>query len=134
PLFDNTSTWVDWAATAAIVLAFLPVYGWTERHACDRPYFWRGRPGGLIGVATMLAMALLFAPLNAGTSVFFIYAASAGAVMRPRKLAITVIVTAFLLVPVAALLSVVEFPQVLYPYLPSMVFVPIIGIATYHQR
>ncbi|HEX7001883.1 MAG TPA: sensor histidine kinase [Trueperaceae bacterium] len=134
PAFDSTATWEDWALTGLIVLAFLPVYGWTERYACDRPYFWRGQPGGLLGIAIMLAMAVFLAPLNAGTSVFFIYAAATGAIMRPRRIAVGVVAATFLLVPVAALLAVVPFPYVLYPYVPSLIFVPIIGIANYHQR
>ncbi len=134
PLFDSTATWVDWALTGLVILAFLPVYGWTERHACDRPYFWRGQPGGLLGIAVMLAMAVFLAPINAGTSVFFIYAAATGGIMRPRRLAIGVVAASFLLVPVAAMFSVVPFPWVLYPYAPALVFVPIIGIANYFQR
>lgn len=134
PLFDPSATWVDWALTALVILAFLPVYGWTERYACDRPYFWRGQPGGLLGLSIMLAMGVLLAPVNAGTSVFFIYASATGAAMRPPRIAVGVILTSFLLVPVSALLSAVEFPTVLYPYLPALVFVPIIGIANYHQR
>ncbi len=134
PLFDSTSTWVDWTLTGLIILAFLPVYGWTNRFACDRPYFWRDQPGGLLGIGIMLAMAVFLAPINAGTSVFFIYAAATGAVMRPRRLAVGAVTASFLLVPVAALFSVVEFPYVLYPYVPSLIFVPIIGIANYHQR
>lgn len=134
PLFDTTATWLDWALTGLIVLAFLPVYGWTNRFACARPYFWREQPGGLLGIAVMLGMAVFLAPVNAGTSVFFIYAAAAGAVIRPRRIAVGVVAASFLLVPAAAFLSVVDFPFVLYPYLPAMIFVPIIGIANYHQR
>lgn len=134
PLFDSTSTWVDWTLTGLIILAFLPVYGWTTRFACERPYLWRDEPGGLLGIGIMLAMAVFLAPINAGTSVFFIYAAATGALMRPRRLAVGVVTASFVLVPVAALLSIVDFPYVLYPYVPSLIFVPIIGIANYHQR
>ena len=134
PAFDSSATWIDWALTGLIVLAFLPVYGWTGRHACDRPYFWRGQPGGLLGIAMMLGMAVLLAPINAGTSVFFIYAAATGAMMRPPRIAVGVVAAAFLLVPVAGLLSSVPWPVVLFPYLPAMIFVPIIAIANYYQR
>lgn len=134
PAFDTSATWVDWALTGLIILAFLPVYGWTGRFACARPYFWRGQPGGIFGIAVMLAMAVVLAPINAGTSVFFIYAAATGATIRPRRLAIGVMAASILLVPVAALLAVVPWPYVLYPYVPTMIFVPIVGIASYHQR
>jgi len=134
PLFDSSSTWVDWTLTALIVMAFLPVYGWTGRFACERPYFWRGQPGGVFGIAIMLAMAVLLAPVNSGTSVFFIYAAATGALIRPRRLAVGVVTASFLLVPVAALLSVVPYPYVFFAYVPSLIFVPIVGIANYHQR
>ncbi len=134
PIFDSTATWADWALTGLVILAFLPVYGWTDRYACARPYFWRGQPGGLLGIAVMLAMGVFLAPINAGTSVFFIYAAAIGAIVRPRRLAVGVVVASFLLVPVAALLSVVEFPYVLYSYVPPAIFVPLIGLANYHQR
>src|SRR5690606_749468 len=134
PLFDSSSTWVDWTLTALIVMAFLPVYGWTGRFACERPYFWRGQPGVVFGIAIMLAMAVLLAPVNSGTSVFFIYAAATGALIRPRRLAVGVVTASFLLVPVAALLSVVPYPYVFFAYVPSLIFVPIVGIANYHQR
>lgn len=129
PVFDSTATWVDWALAVLIVLAFLPVYGWTDRYGCARPYFWKGQPGGLIGISVMLAMAVLLAPVNAGTSVFFIYAAAIGGFMRPKRLSNAVLAVTFLLVPVAALLSSVPMPYLLYPYGAALVFVPVVGIA-----
>lgn len=134
PLFDTNATWVDWALSGLVILAFLPVYGWTDRYACARPYFWRGQPGGLFGIAIMLAMGVLLAPINAGTSVFFIYASAIGALIRPRRLAVGVVAASFFLLPLAALLSVIDFPYVLYSYVPPLVFVPLIGLANYHQR
>jgi len=129
PLFDADATWVDWTVTGLILLAFLPVYGWTDRHAGSRPYFWDGKPGGLLGLAAMLAMGVLLAPLNAGTSVFFIYAAAISGYLPERRAAVWSIVACCALVPVAALLSTVPFPYVLYPYLPAMIFAPVVGIA-----
>src|SRR5690606_28168002 len=50
------------------------------------------------------------------------------------RLAIAVIATAFVLVPLAALLSAMGFPLVLYPYLPALIFVPVVGLANYMER
>jgi len=129
PLFDAEATWVEWAVTGLIVLAFLPVYGWTDRHAGSRPYFWDGRPGGLIGLSVMLAMGVLLAPVNAGTSVFFIYAAAISGYLPQRRTSVWAIAACCALVPVAALLSTVPFPYVLYPYLPALIFAPVVGVA-----
>src|SRR5690606_17049044 len=129
PLFDAEATWVEWAVTGLIVLAFLPVYGWTDRHAGSRPYFWDGRPGGLIGLSVMLAMGVLLAPVNAGTSVFFIYAAAISGYLPQRRTSVWAIAACCAPVPVAALLSTVPFPYVLYPYLPALIFAPVVGVA-----
>ncbi len=134
PLFDADATWVDWAVSVLIAVAFVPVYGWTDRHACSRPYLWSGRPGGVLGIVVMLAMGVLLAPLNAGTSVFFIYAAAAGGQLRPRRLAVRALAVAAALVPLAALLSRVPLPWVLYPYLPALIFVPLVGVTNYFVR
>ncbi len=129
PLFDESATWVDWAATGLIVLAFLPVYGWTDRHAASRPYLWDGRPGGLLGLGVMLAMGVFLAPLNAGTSVFFIYASAIAGYLPERRVSVRALAVSCALVPVAALLSTVPFPYVLYPYVPALIFAPVVGIA-----
>ena len=134
PLFDPGSDWVDWVLVGLIVLVFLPIYGWIQRHGCDRPYFWRRQPGGLLAIGILLALGVLLAPLNAGTSTFFIYAGGAAAIMRPRRLAVSGIIASFVLVPVAALVSGMGFPLVIYPYLPALIFVPVIGATNYYQR
>mgnify|MGYP000845961106 CR=1 FL=1 len=134
PLFDADATWVEWSVTALIALAFLPVYGWTERHACSRPYLWSGKPGGALGLVIMLAMGVLLAPVNAGTSVFFVYAAAIGGQLRPRRLAVRALVATTALVPLAALLATVPFPFVLYPYLPALIFAPVVGVTNYLVR
>ncbi len=131
PALDPTTTWVDWARVPLIIAVFLPVHGWTERHAFERPYLWRGQPGGLLGIGILLAMGVSLAPVNTGTGVFLIYAAAAGGFLRPRRLAVAAIGAALALVPVAALVSQAEFPYVLYAYLPVFIFTPIIGITNY---
>src|SRR5690606_6880680 len=57
-----------------------------------------------------------------------------GAYLRPRPLAVGTLSASFALVPVAALLSLLAFPTVLFPYLPALVFVPIVGFANFYQR
>src|SRR5690606_21282243 len=134
PLFDPGSDWVDWVLVGLIVLVFLPIYGWIQRHGCDRPYFWRKQPGGLLAIGILLALGVLLAPLNAGTSTFFIYAGGAAAIMRPRRLAVSGIIASFVLVPVAALVSGMVFPLVIGTYRPSLAFRPVIGVANYYER
>src|SRR5690606_39474374 len=95
----------------------------------DLPYLWDGRPGGLLGLGVMLAMGVFLAPLNAGTSVFFIYASAIAGYLPERRVSVRALAVSCALVPVAALLSTVPFPYVLYPYVPALIFAPVVGIA-----
>ena len=147
PLFDPTSTWRDWALAVALAVVFIPIYGWTARHVGSRQYLWRSRkpgkpdgttaphgPGAVMGILVMLALGIAMAPLNSGSSVFFVYAAASGGLLRPRKLAWTVIAAAFLATPLAALLSSVPSEFLAVAFLPALIIVPIIGIGNYYQR
>lgn len=147
PLFDPNSTWLHWALAVALAVVFIPIYGWTVRHATSRPFLWRGAtsdeqdgagatrgPGAVMGIALMLVLGIAASPLNSGSSVFMIYASATGGYLRPRNRARLAIAAAFLAVPMAALLSTVPREYFAFAFLPALIFVPIIGIGNYYER
>lgn len=101
---------------AATLLAFLALYFSAFRRS--------GR-AALLHVAAITALGMAWAPFNAGSSVFFIYAASfAHLVGRPRR-------TAWLVVAIAGLagLSAWWAQPVLFYWLPGVFVSVIIGMA-----
>ncbi len=81
PAITGASPWV-WLATGLGTLAFLPLYFWS--------YWVQGRTR-LLCVAAMALLGALLTPLNAGASVFFIYAAAAAGYLPPSRRALVVI-------------------------------------------
>src|SRR5690606_22243692 len=84
--------WRPWLTAALIVIVFLPVYGWTERHIGFRPYLWRGRPGAVLGVLGVIALGVVGSTANPGATVLFVFASTSGAGLRPPRLARAMIV------------------------------------------
>lgn len=136
PLFDPSTTWRRWALVGALVLVFLPVYGWTTRHAIGRPYVWRRGEGAgaVLGIVVMIALGLLAAPSNSGSSVLMVYAAATAGYIRPRRLAFSLITAAFLAVVVAGLISTVPREFVLFAFVPAAMFVLILGMANFYEK
>ena len=138
PLFDPTATWRQWAFIVLLVVVFLPLYGWTVRKVGGRPFLWRGGegggPGAVLGICAIIALGLAAAPLNSGSSVFFVYAAATAGYLRPRRLAIGLIVAAFLAVLVAGLISTVPREFALIAFVPAAIFVPITGLGNFYER
>ena len=138
PAFDPAATWRQWAPVPLLVVVFLPIYGWTIRHSRSRPYLWRagagGGPGAVLGICVIIALGIGAAPLNSGSSVFFVYAAAAAGLIRPRGAAFGLMAAAFLAILVAALISTVPREVVLIAFLPAAVFVPITGLSNFYER
>ncbi|HLU81838.1 MAG TPA: sensor histidine kinase [Trueperaceae bacterium] len=138
PALDPSATWREWALIPLLLVVFLPLYGWTIRNSSSRPFLWRsgqgGGPGAVLGICVIIALGIGATPLNSGASVFFVYAAAAAGIIRPRKASFALMAAAFLAVPVAALISTVPRQVVLIAFLPAAVFVPITGLGNFYER
>src|SRR5690606_2055590 len=110
PAFDTGRNAADWLAVVAMVVVFVPLYGWTTRHADPRPYFWRRGPGALVGIVGMALMGLVLSAVNSGAAVFFVYAAATAGRIRPRRRALQLIAGIMVVTLVAVLISPIETP------------------------
>jgi two-component system sensor histidine kinase DesK len=63
--FEGHASALEWTLTIAAVCAFLPLYFWG---------YWLNGPRILLPIAGMTVIGCVFAPWNAGASVFFVYA------------------------------------------------------------
>ncbi len=121
PIFDPAAGFFDWLLIGGMLAAFLPLYFWTYTH--ER----RGDRRGLWGVAGMALLGTVFAPLNSGSSSFFIYAAAAVGYILPPKAAVRWLAGLVGLVLVSALLSPVPWPYVLTAFLFPGIMTLVIG-------
>jgi len=118
PIFDPTTTWVDWAFIPVIVAVFLPVYlnAWTGTM--------RTR---IISIVAMCVLGLLAVTVNSGAGSFFIYAASAAAfVLQPRQ-AVLAVVAIVGLVLVSGFLVGAPWPYALFYVGPMTLMTGLIG-------
>ena len=83
PAFDPTAGPLDWFAAIALIAVFLPLYVACHRAADDRQT--------LSIVAGMATLAVAGSLINAGASVFVIYAAAIAAYLEPVRRAVVVI-------------------------------------------
>jgi len=67
PVFSSNTTARDWALTALGTAIFLPLYFWG---------YWLSGRRALIPAALITLLGILYAPINFGSSVFFVYAAA----------------------------------------------------------
>ncbi|HUO25612.1 MAG TPA: sensor histidine kinase [Candidatus Aquilonibacter sp.] len=63
----NHAGWKEWSLTALATVLFLTLYF---------SLFWLERPRALLHIAGMVILGLVFAPMNAGASTFFVFAAA----------------------------------------------------------
>lgn len=133
PAFDTGRTAADWLAVVAMVVVFIPLYGWTTRHADPRPYFWRRGPGALVGVAAMALMGLALSAINSGAAVFFVYAAATAGRIRPRRRALQTIVGIMLVTLLAVVISPIDTPYRWFAFVPVLVFAPLLGFAGIYE-
>lgn len=121
PIFDPTSGVSDWLLIVVMLAAFLPVYFWTCTHERRR------ERRGLRGVLGMALLGLVFAPVNSGSSGFFIYAAAAVGYILPPSAAVRWLVGLLGLVFVSAFLSGVPWPYVLTAFMFPAIMVLVVG-------
>ncbi len=137
PIFDPGTTALTWVLTAAMVLAFLPLFFWTFPRTGAEPYLWsreRRRPGAAAGIVGMCVLGLASIPINSGATTFLIYAGAASGGLRPRRRALTALGFVMAAVIVAAVASGMPFPLVLAPFAPALLLVPMFGLTTIYQR
>ena len=130
PSFDPDTTRSDWIAGAALVVVFLPTYAWTTRNLERRPSLWRRGPGAASGVLVLVALGILGSAINPGATVFLVYASSLAGRLRPRRSALTWILTAAVAVIAAGLLSPIPIAYRLVAFGPVAVLTPILGMAS----
>lgn len=117
PIFDPTSSWVDWAIVGALVVLFVPLY--VASHHRDQ----RIRRWALVATVVLGTIATL---VNVGASVLFVYAAAAAAWAHPRRLVQWQLGLTGLC-GVLIVVSPIPWPFRLWGMLPSMVFLWLIG-------
>ena len=121
PLFDPTTTPLDWVLTAALVAVFLPVY-----FATFRPHDQRRQ---LLLIGAMAALALAGSFVNGGASVFAISAAATAAYVEPGRRAVAAIAGLVAVVGLTAFISPVPMPFRLTLLAPAILFTIVIGAA-----
>ena len=125
PVFDPSSTWVDWALAGAAVAVFTPVYVLGERR------------GGRLRAAMPWLSAVLgvvVLSFNTGGGVFLIYAAAAAASHRERPRAMRWLVGLSLLIALLALVSPAPVLFRLLSFLPVLLFIWVVGMACMDDR
>jgi two-component system sensor histidine kinase DesK len=121
PIFDPSSSPIDWVLTVALVAAFLPLYFATFHTHDQRRHLL------LIGAMAVLAFVGSFA--NGAASVFVIYAAGTAASLQPVRRAVTVIIGLIGLIGLMVLLSPIPMPIRLAVFAPALIFTVVTGTA-----
>lgn len=117
PIFDTTSSWVDWVIAAAVVALFVPLY--VASHHLDL----RVRRWALVATIVLGTLATL---VNVGAGVLFVYAAAAAAWAHPKRLVQWQLGLTGLC-GVLVVVSPVPWPYRFWGLLPSAVFLWLIG-------
>lgn len=125
PVFDPTSTWVDWAVVGAAVTVFVPVYVVGE---------WRPGPVRRAMPWLAAALGLLVLAVNTGGGVFLIYAGAAAAGHKPRPIAMRWLVGLSLLTALLAVISPVPVVYRAFAFLPVLLLIWVVGMACMEER
>jgi two-component system sensor histidine kinase DesK len=118
PSFNPETTARDWLATVGLILLALPLYFWS--------WVKEGKQA-LWGIVLLALLGPLSAPINSGSGVFLIYAASAVGYKLPLRQAPWAIAGIWLLLVPTILLSGIPWPYLLYAFLAPAIFIPLIG-------
>ena len=121
PAFDPDTTAVDWAATAAMVVVFLPLYRASLAERDQRRL--------LVLLAAMAALGVVGSLVNAGAGVFIVYAAALAGRLSPVRRAGTAVAALAGLAGVMFLISPTPMPWRLLAVVPIVVLVLVIGAA-----
>jgi two-component system sensor histidine kinase DesK len=119
PLMARLSAW-NWGLTLLGVGAFLPLYFWG---------YWLGGRRILLPIAGITAIGCIFAPLNPGSSVFFVYAACfVGEIGEP-------VIAVRYLAALLAILGTESWLLQLHPafWIPAVVFTSLMGGVDIHE-
>jgi two-component system sensor histidine kinase DesK len=119
PVLDPTTDVLDWAAVAALIAVFLPLYIAGYRAANDRQLLWI--------VAAMAALGVAGTLINGGASVFVIYAAAAAAYIEPVRRAVAIIAGLAGSLVVVLAVSPVPFQWRILGLAPALIFTIITG-------
>jgi two-component system sensor histidine kinase DesK len=119
PIFSPHTTPRDWALTALGTLIFLPLYFWG--------YWLHGRQA-LIPVALITLLGIVFAPINFGASVFFIFASGYLGSTGSSRFAFRLLLVIAAIPPIEAWL--LDLPT--WFWIPATVFTLLIGGTNIH--
>ena len=121
PAIDPKAGLLDWAAVAALVAIFLPLYVAGYRATDERQL--------LLIIGAMAALGVAGSLINGGASVFIIYAAALAAYLEPVRRAVGVIAGLIGVVGLLMVLSPAPLPWRLVGLLPALVFTIVTGAA-----
>ncbi len=121
PAFDPDTTALDWVATAAMVLVFLPLYRASLRT--------RDQGRLVLLLAALAGLGLLGSLVNAGAGVFVVYAAALAGRLEPVRRAWLAIAGLAAVAGLGLVVSPVPMPWRLLAVLPVLLFVLVIGAA-----
>lgn len=130
PIFEPGPAVAEWAWVVGLIVVFLPIYAWTTRAVERRPFLWRRGPGSLVGLIMLCALGIVGSSVNAGSTVFLVFAASLAGRLHPRSTAVSWVVVAALSVVAAGLLSTIPAAYRLVAFGPVAVLTPILGMAS----
>jgi two-component system sensor histidine kinase DesK len=121
PVFDPTAGPLDWVVAIALIAVFLPLYVAGYRAANDRQL--------LLIVGAMGGLAAAGSMINAGASVFVIYAAAMAAYLEPVRRAVLVIALLIGVLGLILVISPVPLSSRLLGLAPALVFTIVTGAA-----
>lgn len=120
PVFSPNTTARDWALTALGTAVFLPLYFWG---------YWLPGRKALIPVGLITLLGIVYAPINFGASVFFIYASGYLGYTGSSRFAFRMLVILAAIPPVEAWL--LDLPP--WFWIPATVFSLLIGGINIHS-
>jgi two-component system sensor histidine kinase DesK len=124
PVFDPAAGALAWGVTVGSILLFL---AFTARNAVRPP------PPGHWAPALVAGLGLLVVPVNAGGTVYFVYAAAYAGSLLPRRAATIWLGGLASLVGASALVSTAPAPYLFLSIAPPLVSVWIVGVAAMEE-
>ncbi len=122
PVFDSSTTLLDWLAVPVLIALFLPIYLATFRARDDRQT--------MILIAAFAVLALAGSLVNTGASVFVIYAAATAGRLQPTRRAALVVAGLVGVVGLMIVISPAPMPWRLAGLAPALLFTVAVGAAS----
>ena len=119
PIFSPNTTLDDWALTALGTAVFLPLYFWG---------YWLPGRKALIPAGLIVLLGIIYAPINFGSSVFFIYASGYLGYTGSTAFAFRMLLIVAALPPITA--WVLDLPP--WFWIPGTVFSLLVGGINIH--